>query len=58
MKEDELIYALRNCYLLAIREARREQKEDDSRSSPWNHIIRFCKDADKDCNICGSGILR
>ena len=51
-------YALRQCFLLAIREARREQKEDNSRSSRWNHIIRFCKDADEDGNICGSNILR
>jgi hypothetical protein len=52
-------YALRQCYLLAIREARREQKADDSRSSTWNHIIRFCKDADEDGQICGGGsVLR
>ena len=51
-------YALRQCFLLAIREARREQKADNSRSSPWNHIIRFCKDADVDGDICGSSLLR
>lgn len=51
-------YALRQCFLLAIRMARREQKADDSRSSEWNRIIRFCKDADVDGNICGSNVLR
>jgi hypothetical protein len=51
-------YALRQCYLLAIRMARKAQKADDSRSSEWNHIIRFCKDADEDGNICGSSVLR
>ena len=51
-------YALRQCYLLAIRMARKAQKADDSRSSEWNHIIRFCKDADEGGNICGSSVLR
>jgi hypothetical protein len=52
-------YALRQCFLLAIREARREQKADDRRSSRWNHIIRFCRDADQDGSICGGGsVLR
>jgi len=56
--EQKQRYAIRQCYLLAIREARREQKADDSRSSTWNHIIRFCKDADEDGDICGSSVLR
>lgn len=56
--EQKQRYALRQCYLLAIREARREQKGDNSRSSTWNHIIRFCKDADENGNICGSNVLR
>lgn len=51
-------YALRQCFTLAIRMARREQKADPNRSSEWNHIIRFCKDADEDGNICGSSLLR
>ncbi len=51
-------YALRQCFLLAIRMARKEQKADNTQSSEWNHIIRFCKDADVDGNITGSNILR
>ena len=50
--------SLRNCYLLAARMARKEQKNDNSRSSEWNHIIRFCKIADKDGNICATSVLR
>ena len=56
--EQKQRYALRQCFLLAIREARREQKADDSKSSTWNHIIRFCKDADESGNICGGSVLR
>lgn len=56
--EQKQRHALRNCYMLAIRMARKAQKVDDSRSSEWNHIIRFCKDADEDGSICGSSILR
>lgn len=57
--QERLRYALQECYTLAVREARKEQKADSSRSSRWNHIIRFCKDADTDGSICNtSGILR
>lgn len=56
--EQQQRYALRQCYLLAIRMARREQRRDDTRSSEWNHVIRFCKDADEDGNICGGSVLR
>lgn len=51
-------YTLRNAYMLARREAAREQKEDNTRSSRWNHIIRFCKDADVDGAITASSVLR
>jgi|ERR1700674_88742 len=54
----KLINALRDCYLLALRMSRKEQKKDDSPSSEWNHIIRFCKSADKDGRICSTSILR
>ena len=56
--EQKQRYALRQCYLLAIRMACKAKKADDPRSSEWNHIIRFCKDADEDGNICGSSVLR
>ena len=56
--EQKQRYALRQCYTLAIRMARRAQKADNTRSSEWNHIIRFCKDADEGGNICGSSVLR
>jgi hypothetical protein len=56
--EQKQRYALRQCFLLAIRMARKAQKAGNSRSSEWNHIIRFCKNADEDGNICGSSVLR
>ena len=57
-RETALRYALRQCFVLALREARKEQAADDSRSSRWNHIKRFCKDADEDGSICASSVLR
>lgn len=56
--EQKQRYALRQCCMLAIRMARKAQKLDDSRSSEWNHIIRFCNDADENGNITGRSILR
>jgi hypothetical protein len=56
--EQKQRYALRQCFLLAIRMARKAQKADDSRIVEWNHVIRFCKDADEDGSICGSSVLR
>jgi uncharacterized ParB-like nuclease family protein len=51
-------YAIHNCHELARREARREQKADDSKSSRWNHVIRLCKQADDDGSLTTSSILR
>jgi len=51
-------YALRQCYVLALREARREQHQNPNQSSRWNHIIRFCRDADLNGTITASSVLR